>query len=130
MAAKKIEVYGNATGSAEFNENGVAMLTLVVNRAMTAANADSCTVTDYAKNAGSAITALSASTAASCTGNAATATKAEQDGAGNTITKTYATKAEVEKLSEKIPAFKFTLTGGVLTISNGDKSYQFVGTAV
>ena len=36
----------------------------------------------------------SAATAQACTGNAATATKATQDAAGNTITTTYATKAE------------------------------------
>ena len=36
----------------------------------------------------------SAATAEACTGNAATATKATQDAAGNTITTTYATKAE------------------------------------
>ena len=64
------------------------------------------------------------------TGNAATATSAEQDGLGNIINSTYATKAELPKLAENVPAFKFTLTGGVLTISNGNKSYQFVGTAV
>ena len=127
---KKIQLLGNATGSAEFDENGNATVTVIVNRALTAANADTCTSTNYATNSGSAITALSAGTAANCTGNSATATKAEQDGAGNNIATTYATKEEVNKLAEKIPAFSFTMTGGVLTISNGNKTYQFIGTAV
>jgi len=130
MEEKKIQLLGNATGEGEFDDKGTAAIVVVVNRAMTAASADACTMANYATNSGNAITALSASTAATCTGNSATATKAEQDGAGNTITKTYATKEEMRRLSEKIPAFTFTLTGGVLTISNGDKSYQFVGTAV
>ena len=126
----KVQLSGNATGSASFDKNGVANITVIVNRAMTAANADACTAANYATNAGSAISALSAQTSANCTGNSATATKAEQDGAGNVITKTYATKAELNKLAENIPAFSFTMTGGVLTVSNGNKTYQFIGTAV
>lgn len=45
--------------------------------------------------AASATTADSATTAGSCTGNAATATKATQDASGNVITSTYATKTEL-----------------------------------
>ena len=126
----KIQLMGNVTGEAEFDDTGTAKLTVVVNRAMSAASAESCSVVNYARSAGSATSAIAADVAAKCTGNAATATSAEQDGLGNVINSTYATKAELNKLAENVPAFKFTLTGGVLTISNGNKSYQFVGTAV
>ena len=126
--AKTIQLMGEVTGNGVFDEKGNAAITVLVNRARTAANADTCTVANYATNSGSAISALSAQTSANCTGNSATATKAEQDGAGNVITKTYATKDEPNKLAENIPAFSFTMTGGVLTVSNGNKTYQFVGT--
>ena len=46
-----------------------------------------------------------ATSSGSCTGNAATATKATQDGSGNTITSTYATKSEMNTgLNGKITA--------------------------
>lgn len=50
--------------------------------------------TTTVKNAEHATTADSATTAASCTGNAATATKATQDGNGKVISEQYETKAD------------------------------------
>lgn len=52
-----------------------------------------------------------ATSAGSCTGNSATATKATQDGNGNNIVNTYATKAS---LGTQVVA---TLSGTTLTIT-------------
>ena len=95
-----------------------------VNRATNATSADSAI---------SALNASNAVTAANCTGNAATATKvisAENDGAGNNITSTYATKIELKRLEDKISTLTFAMSGGVLSVSDGTNSYKFIGTAV
>lgn len=66
-----------------------------------ATNANHATSADSATNANHAVSADSATTAESCTGNAATATKAAQDASGNVIIDTYETKSDASaKLTE------------------------------
>ena len=77
---------------------------------------------------GNAATATTATTAKACTGNSATATKATQDAAGNTITTTYATKAEnntkandsdvVHKSGDETIAGTKTFSNGVLSTTS------------
>ena len=109
-----LKVTGQAVGNVSFDGSGDAILNLNVSNA-TSAN-----------SANSAITALTASSA----NKAVLATKAEQDGNGNNIASTYATKNELNNLAAKMPSFSFAMNGGVLTITDGTNSYQFVGTAV
>lgn len=74
---------------------------------------------------GNAATATTATTAKACTGNAASAniaTKATQDAAGNTITTTYATKAENNTKannSEVVHKSGNETIAGTKTFSNG-----------
>lgn len=63
--------------------------------------------------------ATSATTASSCTGNAATATKATQDGSGNNIVNTYATKTTVDtNLAKSITGL--SVSGQTITYTKGD----------
>ena len=78
----------------------------------------------------------------SCTGNAATATKATQDAAGNTITTTYATKAHTHTKSQitDFPALATVATSGsytdlankpaIPTVNNATLTIQKNGTTV
>ena len=78
----------------------------------------------------------------SCTGNAATATKATQDSAGNTITTTYATKAHTHTKSQitDFPALATVATSGsytdlankpaIPTVNNATLTIQKNGTTV
>ena len=119
-----INVTGQAIGNVTFDGSSDAILNLSVNRATNATSADSAI---------SALNASNAVTAANCTGNAATATKAtsaDNDGAGNNIVATYATKTDLKNLEDKISTLTFAMSGGILTVSDGTNSYQFVGTAV
>lgn len=59
----------------------------------------SLTATSYG---GKAATAGTADTAKACSGNAATATKATQDGSGNNIVDTYATKTALNNKVDKV----------------------------
>ena len=109
-----LQVTGGATGRTMIDGSGDVTLNLNVSNATTA------------NSANSAITALTASSA----NKAVLATKAEQDSEGNNIASTYATKNELNNLAAKMPSFSFAMNGGVLTITDGANSYQFVGTAV
>jgi len=106
-----LNVTGGAIGSAMIDGSNDVILNLTVSNATNA------------NSANSAISALSAS-------NANSATKAQQDGAGNNIQSTYATKTELNNLAARVPSFSFAMSNGVLTITDGANSYQFVGTAV
>ena len=78
----------------------------------------------------------------SCTGNAATATKATQDAAGNTITTTYATKAHTHTKAEitDFPTLATVATSGsytdlankpaIPTVNNATLTIQKNGTTV
>lgn len=66
------------------------------NKAFTKATAD----TLYLGKKDKAVSASSADTAATCSGNSATATKATQDASGNVITTTYSTKGEMNTVSQ------------------------------
>ena len=63
---------------------------------LTTANSNITKITDGTTKVAKA---TSADTAAACTGNAATATKATQDGSGNTITSYYATLSTAQTIS-------------------------------
>lgn len=56
------------------------------------------------KYAGSSSAGGAATSALTCTGNSATATKATQDGNGNNIVNTYCTKAELEQAVSQLQA--------------------------
>ena len=96
--ARTISLTGDATGSVEFNgSKDVSISTTVAH----AAAADSATNADSAKEAIHATSADSATTATS----ADSATQATQDGSGNVITATYATKTELTNSALKWGTF-------------------------
>lgn len=98
-----------ASYAASLEGDGTDTLTL---KSKSGAELSKITVNNVAK----ATSADSATTAGTCTGNSATATKATQDGSGNTITSTYA------KLSGA------TFTGAVKATSfqaTSDKRFKF-----
>lgn len=98
-----------ASYAASLEGDGTATLTL---KSKSGAELSKITVNNVAK----ATSADSATTAGTCTGNSATATKATQDGSGNTITSTYA------KLTGA------TFTGAVKATSfqsTSDKRFKF-----
>lgn len=83
---RQIAIIGDAAGSASFDGSADATITLTVSQAANATHAESATTADSATTAESA-------------------TKATQDGDGNVISTTYATKEEVTAASLKWTAF-------------------------
>lgn len=92
---RTIKLTGNATGSVSFDGSNDASIAVTVSESAHAAAADSAIEADHAAEAGHATSATSANSA----------TKATQDGAGNVIASTYATKAEVKDASLKWGSF-------------------------
>lgn len=90
-----IKLTGNATGSVSFDGSKDASIVVTVSESAHAAAADSATEADHAAEADHATSATSANSA----------TKATQDGAGNVIASTYATKAELTGAALKWGSF-------------------------
>ena len=78
----------------------------------------SVTATTFIGNLTGNVTGNVSGSSGSCTGNAATATKATQDGNGAVITSTYSTKANTIK--------NITANANVLTITKGDDTTSTV----
>ncbi len=112
--ARAITLTGDATGSVTFDGSAAASggLTLAAS-GVTPGTYKSITVDAKGRvMAGTNPTTLAGygiTDAVSSTGNAATATKATQDGSGNVITTTYATKAS--------PTFTGTVTAPIVTVT-------------
>lgn len=93
--ARTISLTGNATGSVSFDGSKDASINVTVSESAHAAAADSATEADHAAEADHATSATSANSA----------TKATQDGSGNVITTTYATKTELTNAALKWGSF-------------------------
>jgi len=91
---RTIKLTGNATGSVSFDGSKDASIAVTVSESAHAAAADSATEADHAAEADHATSATSDS-----------ATKATQDGAGNVIASTYATKKELTGAALKWGSF-------------------------
>ena len=133
-AEREIKISGDATGNANFDGSQDITITLQVNRATSAGKADICETAEYANTAGTATNAILARISERCTGNSATSNRsamADQDGTGRNIAATYATKEEVDKLAAKLPYLTLTVTDdGILTVNNGEKTFQFQGVVI
>ena len=92
---RTIKLTGNATGSVSFDGSKDASIAVTVTESAHAAAADSATEADHAAEADHATSATSANSA----------TKATQDGAGNVIASTYATKEELTGAALKWGSF-------------------------
>ena len=130
---RTIKISGDAVGNAKFDGSQDITINLEVNRAKQAVIADVCETAEYATEAGTAAKATLAGTAENCTGHSATANRAamaDQDGSGNNIIATYATKKELEKVLLKLPNLTLSMVDDVLFVNNNGKIYQFTGTEV